>query len=344
MSQPLLPGYRFRSFLQFALGLAVCIFFLWLAFRKAPVAKIIAILGEAHFWPVAAAIALQMTAHLFRSLRWKIILDGSGRVLRVHTLFAATLVGYAVNVFVPRGGEIARTFFLRRISRTPLSAGLSSVLAERLLDVVSLVLLFFLGTIFYRTEIYRLFPNAYEGVLFLSIGSVLGLFLLWLLVRFPRAARDRLGFLLRLLSDAKREKIISAGRNFIGGIGGIFRKKNAAGILLSSVLVWLFYIFANWILFAAIPFESEFRIGWGPAMLTTLVLAISFAIPSPGGTGTTHYFISALLISILPVSGSEALAFATLLHATSFIPSLLAGILYATFMRPDADNPDVLVL
>lgn len=339
MSPPLLPNFRLRGLIQFALGLALSAFFLWLAFRKTSAGGVIAILGQVHLWPLFASIALQMIAHLLRALRWKMILDGSGRALRIHPLFGATMIGYAVNAFIPRGGEVARAFFLRRITRTPLSAGLSSVLAERLLDVVFLVLLFFFATYFYRTELYRLFPNAYEGVLFLSGGSAIGIALLWLLVRFPRRALEKIDFLFRFLSRPKREKIVSAGRNFVTGIEGAFKKENAMGIFFLSVLIWVFYVFALWVLFAAIPFSSEFSVGWGTAMLTTLVLAISVAIPSPGGTGTTHFFVSGLLVSIFPVSGDEALAYATLAHAAGLMPPLFAGALYAITMRPKPLSP-----
>ncbi len=317
-----------------ALGFALMAVFLWLSFRQIAIEKFLEVLKGTSLIPVIVSSVVLIASHVVRGWRWKLMLSSSHPELRRRHAFAATMVGYAVNVIIPRGGEVARAVFLRRIARTPLAAGLSSVLAERLLDLASLCVLFLLMFWAYQHRLEGIFPGALQGAFAAGIVAAAGLALVWAFGRRPERMTGWLQGLLRRFWPAREKNISSAGKNFFLGLGGLFKKENAIGIGFLSGAIWLIYILANWALAFALPASGMSSITFMDAAAITIVVAISFALPSPGGMGTTHFFVSKMLVGIFCTDPAQALAYATLIHLTGFLSSLVLGGPLAFFLKP----------
>ncbi len=326
------PGFRFSW--KLALGFALMAVFLWLAFRKIDFGKFLDALKEVKLLPVIAASFIQIASHALRGWRWKLMLSSSHPELRRRDAFAATIVGYSVNVIIPRGGEVIRAVFLRRIARTPLPAGLSSVLAERLLDLVALCILFPLTVWIYQHQLERLFPGVREGVFAVGFATIAGLGLVWAFGRYPERMTVHLRGFLQRFWPSRAKKISEMGGNFFLGLGGLFRRETALEIGLLSGAIWLLYILANWILIFALPGSGISSLAFGDAAAITVIVAIAFALPSPGGTGTTHFFVSRMMIGIYGINSAHALAYATLIHLSGVVPVLVVGGALALFLKP----------
>jgi uncharacterized protein (TIRG00374 family) len=307
------------------LGFVFMAGFLWLAFRRTPMGDLISHLKKVSPLAVAGAIGLHLISIALRGWRWKIMLSPSDPGLKRRHAVIALLVGYAVNVVIPRGGEVARAVFLRRIARTSLVAGLSSVIAERLLDVVFLCILFFLTVSFYQHHLEAVFPGVGKVMFIAAIFAAVGLAGAWLISRNPAEAAGWLRRILDRVWPSRAERFLVMGENFITGIGGLFVRESAVRIFLLSVGIWVLSIFSVWWVAEAFSAGKLSSLSFLDAAAITVVVVISISLPAPGGTGTTHYFVSMLLTGLYGISPAEALAFATLLHLVGVIPSLLLG-------------------
>ena len=91
----------------------------------------------------AGAVALYALATLVRAVRWQRLLeDEGGRPARRDTL-GLTCVGYAVNNLLPaRAGDAARAVLMAPRAGTSIRTVVGTLLAERLLDVAVLVVVF----------------------------------------------------------------------------------------------------------------------------------------------------------------------------------------------------------
>jgi len=94
------------------------------------------------FWLVPAS-ALLAAALALRALRWWSLFDAAHRPpLRAVT--RALFIGFFFNNILPvRAGEVMRVIALHRRAGTPRAEGLSTVVVERLFDVLALLFLLF---------------------------------------------------------------------------------------------------------------------------------------------------------------------------------------------------------
>ena len=105
-----------KLFRKILLGILFLVFFLWLAFEGFDSKKFIEIFQKVEWPPIFFSSFLVMLAHFLRSVRWKYLLRKSNKKISNFESFAALIVGYFVNSFIPRMGEFARAFFLKKIS------------------------------------------------------------------------------------------------------------------------------------------------------------------------------------------------------------------------------------
>jgi len=88
---------------------ALCIFFL---LRIVPVATLVDTLKRARVGPLLIVFALVVPAVLTRAWRWYLILRARGLEASLATVTKATLIGMALNLFLPASsGDIARSYY-----------------------------------------------------------------------------------------------------------------------------------------------------------------------------------------------------------------------------------------
>src|ERR1700684_126857 len=80
-----------------------------------------------------------LTSHALRALRWiYLLLPIENRKVSLWNSFVAVMLGYAVNVPLPRGGEVARLVSISRSEKLPWAGVLPTMLIDRMLDLVML--------------------------------------------------------------------------------------------------------------------------------------------------------------------------------------------------------------
>ena len=91
---------------------------------------------------VVAALVVTALTYVLRALRWQYLLVPIGRV-RLSVALKTTIIGFAATALLPaRAGELLRPYLLARKEGLSATATFATIIVERLLDTITVVLLF----------------------------------------------------------------------------------------------------------------------------------------------------------------------------------------------------------
>ena len=102
---------------------------------------------EIDFSWVILSILFGLIAIVSRGLRWLILLDSLGYKSKKSNSVYSVAVGYLSNIVIPRSGEITRCTSLNQKENIPLNKLLGTVILERIIDLIILILLLGIGFI-----------------------------------------------------------------------------------------------------------------------------------------------------------------------------------------------------
>jgi len=129
------------------------------------------------FWKIVAGLIILMCVYLIKSYRWFMINKAFGVECNYGTLLVFFLASGFLSVITPgRLGEFAKIWFLNRKYQTGVTVATSSVLLDRIWDVLVLSLMAGVSMAFMITR-YQIDPVAIIVIL-LFFGFALGLILM----------------------------------------------------------------------------------------------------------------------------------------------------------------------
>jgi len=129
---------------------------------------------------LALAAVLYVSAYFVRSLRWRLVLKPVQEV-RVSESFFMLMAGYFLNYVIPiRAGEVAKSFFLKRLRGVPIATSLPTIFVDKLLELLSIVLVVLLIPVL-SVELGR-----YLGTLIFTVLAVFGIALVLLVMAIWR--------------------------------------------------------------------------------------------------------------------------------------------------------------
>lgn len=299
------------------LAIGFGVLFLWLAFRNANVGKI---------WSYASGVdpcyllllALSCVfSHVVRAYRWTIFLQPlTSRKVGLFNTFAAIMLGYAVNLVIPRGGELVRIVSISKSEGLPWAGVLPTMLIDRLLDIAVLCLMFAVTIPVLPAELLTKMPLLKTGGILMAAGSV---FLLVVLPKISHLIRFviSIDFVKKLLPEKLFAIAEKLAEQFQEGTKSLSNLSTYPAVLVSTFVMWGFYFLNQYILlmgFHLIP-KLSFVQQW----IIYTVGSVGVLIPSPGSIGSFHFFVSQAMILAAGVDESLALAVATVMHLISFI-------------------------
>lgn len=306
------------------IGFALSGLFAYLAFRHMDPRAVAAALRNADYRLLPIAFLLTYAVLWVRAKRWGVILKG---LLEVETgfLFRVTIIGFLANYILPaRIGELLRALVLGARKEINTSAAFGTVVVERLVDLISILLLFsllhFLGSIpAAGSELGRMLDQT--ALFFLLVaGSLISL--LWLVRNHTGKTVAWVERTLGRVWPKGSARVAEAIARFAQGLWP------AGG--LKDVMQVCFWTGCLWGLSALVVIflMEAFRLGvpWGAAWFILVALGFGVSLPSaPGFVGTFHFTAMGALI-LYGVDRAEALSFALVLHAICLLPVFLVGI------------------
>lgn len=308
------------TFLRYLIFLIIGILLLYLAFKGQDLGKMLNDLKRADFGWVLLALIAGLFAHLLRAYRWNLMIGslGHGTPAFLNT-FHAVMVGYLANLAFPRMGEVARCSVINKSDKIPLIKLLGTVLAERLVDLLMLGLVFAMA-IFLEYKVVSGFLNKHVlNRLNGRIGDIalliFAFFLLMLILIF-----------LVILMKKRNWGISNRIFQFISGMKtGILSVKNLdnkIGFIMSSLAIWLLYGLSSYLCFFAL--NSTSSLGPGAALSTLVFGSLAMIAPVQGGIGAFHWMVSEGLI-IYGISKSDGLSYALIVHTSQTLIILFIG-------------------
>jgi uncharacterized protein (TIRG00374 family) len=312
---------------QFWLGLAISLFFLYLALRGLQLQELGAAFVAANYWWLLPGMAVYFVAVWARAWRWHYLLRPV-KPIPTHTLFPITCIGYfGNNVYPARAGEVLRAVVLKRREGVAISASLATIIVERVFDGVVMLAFVFVNL----PELARLtgssgFVGNIQNLALLGTGAfmaALGLFLL--AAMFPALTEKLLtAFVNRFLPEKYRHTVLDISMRFLGGLESLRSPRDALMVFVTSTVIWLLETAKYWFVMHAFPFEVSFF----ALMLMNGIVNLATTIPSaPGYVGT----FDAPGIAVLQAYGvdkSIAAAYTLVLHAALWLPITLVGGFY----------------
>lgn len=278
-----------------------------------------------NLWWVALALFISIFSHVFRALRWSIQLKAVDINAPLSALVNSIFGTYAVNLVFPRLGEIWRTGYISQRQQASFPVVLGSMVAERLADAVTVLLLTVVTFLLASREIMAFiseYPAFYNMLIalvsspWLWIGAVALIFALWWV--FRRFPNNRVLLKIKGLISGLWE-----------GFAAIGKMKGKVRWLFYTFLVWGCYFLQMYIAFFAFPETVGVVTQYGiVAVLVCFVLSsIAMGVPSNGGIGPWQIAVM-FGLSMYGVGEMPALAFANLVLGTQTLLLILLG-LYA---------------
>lgn len=302
------------------LPVAAALVLLYLGARfllNVPLAAIWAEIQQADLVLLGLAIAVFYLTFPLRALRWRAVLQGAGyrdlpspgRMIQLMVL-----AGFANSVTVAQLGDVYRAYLLKRGTTVSLPAAFGSILAERLVDIVTMVALLSGATF----AVYGgRMPGDSGNVLLAGAGiAVLGVAGLLLMPRL-RGPIER-------FVPARSHAVYA---RFVEGANGALRRPFQP--LLFSSLAWLVEGLTLYLLGAALGIALP----PAGALVAALIAALLSVEPiTPGGLGVTEPGI-VIVLSSLGVDPAGAGAIAVLNRFVNYVSLAAAGAAVAAFGR-----------
>jgi uncharacterized protein (TIRG00374 family) len=312
------------SALKYILILSIGITLLWLAFRGVSLKETIHNMLQANFFWLFVSIAASLVAFVSRAIRWNMLIEPLGYKPAVTNTLAALMIGYLANLAVPRLGEVTRCGSLSRSEKLPFDSLLGTVIIERIIDVLCLLILIILVAIIEFNRLGNLLiTNVYQPVaekLSKIIHSPLIIGVLILII---------VGILIFMLkkknsSGSFMNKFGGILRSVLNGIDTIRKLKNPLGFLFHSILIWFMYFLMSYTCFFALPETSV--LDWRAGLFVLVAGGMGMSAPVQGGLGTYHMLVSEGLM-LYGLSKVPSLTFATLMHTSQTLVVIIFGCL-----------------
>lgn len=302
---------------RLTLGITVSLVCLWLATRGTDWQAVGAVLRAADpAWALAGVVG-GVTAIAIRAQRWRVLLRPIGAV-GFRPSFSATAIGFGATAVLPfRVGEIVRPALLARRSGFTLSATLSTVVLERLFDILLVVLCFLALSLLYAV------PAAMrQGALVLAAVAFGGFTVLVVGERRRRATDRLVALLLRPLPRGFARTVGGAVEGFRRGFSGVADPGSVARVLAYSVVLWLCNALPFLFAMLALGIDAPLV----PAALATLVIvaAAVFLPQGPGFVGTWQLGCVTAL-ALFGVPGEQAVGFSLLTWLMQMLVSAGTG-------------------
>jgi hypothetical protein len=224
---------------------------------------------EANYSFIFLGLFFGILSHLSRAYRWKFMLEPLGFKPKFTNSVLAVLVGYLVNLALPRAGEISRATVMANYEKIPFEKGFGTIVAERIADLIMMLSIVAI-TLFVQFDfIYNLLTKNFNPTKIIIGLGVLSI-VFFVFSSFVKKAKS--GFLLKI-------KTFISG--LVEGVTSIFKMKNKWAFIFHTLFIWAMYVAMFW---ATIPAIDGLNVPLGGILIGFIAGGFSIAATN-GGIG-----------------------------------------------------------
>lgn len=308
-----------KNIINAAAGIIIGGFFLFLTLRNKPLDRIFELLAEAQTKWILLSILFLLIMFIFRAYRWKLLIENDGSSPDIKKVSYSLLLGFFVNSFTPKLGEIVRCTSLQKSSGIPVSRSFGTVISERIYDLIALLLALALILVLefsrlqdlIKAAVYSIKNTISSNLLNLSLfigGLILVIIALVLIFRHYKLM----------------DRIKSFIREFWATVKKSFRIRSSRLFLFQTVMIWFLMVLVNYCCLLALPTTDSLNLYF--AFVVLFVGTIGWAIPSPGGIGTSHFFVLQLFL-LFNLSEETGITYGLLVNGIMVIFTIAGGLL-----------------
>lgn len=310
-------------------GLVVTVVLLWWAVKDVAFAEVWAQIRQGDLLLLVAAVAVATFGFLIRAMRWKILLTPVRPDTGLRSRFAAVSIGFMANNVLPaRVGEFARALAFSRLEPVSASAAFGSLVVERFLDGVVLLLMLIIPPLTPGFPSTGALSSGLGGVILKGGIAAVAVVMVALVVMavWPKAFVRGAESAARLLPRSMARPVLDALEALLDSIAVLRSPKLLSMAFLWTVGFWLFHGLSFWLGMMAFGIDTGLVSAW----FTEAVVGFGVAIPSaPGFIGTFHASADFALSNVYGVDEARSLAFAFGYHFGGWIPITVIGLAYA---------------
>ncbi len=280
---------------------------------------------SAHYSWLFLSLVVALISHIFRALRWNLLINSMGYRTRTSTTFFAVMVGYMANTAVPRMGEFMRCGILSKKEKIPFNALFGTVISERLFDLVILISIIILVIAFQFSMLEGLLTQLFGNVMdsgtsnltvaaLVLVSMVIFFGGLIFFVRKNQSYFNRFGFF---------RKVMAFFGGLVEGIQTIIKLKEKGLFVLYTFFIWLTY--AGMVYLPLFMFPETSHLSFIDALTIMSIGSLGIVAPVPGGIGAYHFIVKAILFELYKINGATAGSFAAITHAGQTILNVSVG-------------------
>ena len=278
------------------------------------------------YWWILSAMILSIFSHVFRATRWQLQLNALSIRPPFMQLCCSIFGCYALNLVVPRLGELWRCTYISTTKKGSFPSVFGSMLGDRVADTVMVSCLLLLCLIVAAPALYTFLDKYPIGKDFINLLSH---FWFWLAVIG--------GVIIALLVfySLRKHPFMQKFKGIVSemwlGIIVIAKMKGRLRFILLTFCIWGCYYFQLYLAFYAFDFtkalclEPGLAAGLVPCLVAFVFSSISMAIPSNGGLGPWNIAVM-FALAIYGISDEQGTAFSMLVWSSETVMLILLGI------------------
>ena len=241
----------------------------WYLFTIIPPKTLLEYFKNANYWWIALGLFFGILSHLSRAYRWKFMLEPLGYKPRFINSTLAVLIGYFVNLAIPRAGEVSRASVMTNYEGIPFEKGFGTIVAERIADLIMMFLIIGITLLIQFDFIIKLLTKNVDPIK-MGLSLIVFVGVAFLFYSYVRKSTNGLGL-----------KIKTFVKSLIEGVTSIFRMKDKWAFIFHTVFIWVMYILMFW---ATIPAINGLEVPFGGILVGFIAGGFSIAATN-GGIG-----------------------------------------------------------
>ncbi len=264
---------------------------------------------------LALSVAVSLSTYVIRAFRWQVLLSPV-KPIRAGLLISTNIVGFSAIYVLGRAGELIRPLWLTRREQIPWTASVATVIVERFLDTVMLIVLF--GWALLLVEL----PAVSAGgmaLVWVGVGVVVG--------GSPGAVavlfffRSNIERILRFVPFARLASLL---RNFSMGLSFLERGRSFGLALAHSATLWVAIALQFW--FMLLGMDFQFSMPASTLVLVGTAIGSIAQVPGIGGGFQAGYVFC--MMTFFAVPAEQAIATSLVAWIASCAPTIVVAGFY----------------
>ncbi len=309
-----------RTTLKIILPLVFGCLLLWFLYREMDITEIWRVVKEGVRYDIILfSLLFGLGANVVRGLRWGLLISSLGERFKISNAVNAVLGNYAVNLVLPRVGEVWRCGMVAKYDKISFTKLLGTLLIDRVSDTIMvgmITLMIFIFNFDFFISFFAKNPALLNG--FRSMLNSMWIYAVGIIFIAG------IWFIFRYMSNFTLvQKAKGMLRNVWAGMKSVWLMDRKGLFLLETLMIWAGYFCYFYITFYAFDFTRDLGISVG--LIAFTMSSIGVAVPVQGGIGPWHFMVIATLVCF-GVNENDAAAFALVVHTVQTVWTGLCGL------------------